>query len=151
MTNDLLIQSINSQITDSQTRMGFEYVETIIPHEKLHEIMLHFRNSPEFAFDYMFCLTGVDFENYLQVIYHLESTKNKHILIVKVNTENRENPVLDSVSDIWPTADPNENEVFDLLGITFRNHPEPRRLFLDDTWGYPLRKDYKDDIHIVSR
>lgn len=151
MTNDSLIQSISTLLPEAQVKMGFEYVETIIPRERLHDFMLMMKNNEDMAFDYLFCLTGADFEDHLKVIYHLESTTLNHILVVKVKTENRENPVIDSVTDIWPTAKPHENEVFDLLGIKFNNHPEPRRLFLDDDWGYPLRKDYKDDVHIVSR
>jgi NADH:ubiquinone oxidoreductase subunit C len=151
MTNDSLIQSISSLLPEAQIKMGFEYVEVFIPVDKLHDFMLQMKNNPEMAFDYLFCLTGADFPDHLQVIYHLESTLHDHILVVKVKTDGREKPAVDSVSDIWPTADPHENEVFDLLGIKFNNHPEPRRLFLDDTWGYPLRKDYQDDVHIVSR
>lgn len=151
MTNDSLIQSISSLLPEAQIKMGFEYVETFIPRENLHSFLLQLKNNPEMSFDYLFCLTGADFEDHLQVIYHLESTAHQHILVVKVKTADRENPVIDSVTDIWPTAEPHENEVFDLLGIKFNNHPEPRRLFLDDTWGYPLRKDFKDDIHVVSR
>lgn len=151
MTNDSLIQSISSLLPEAQIKMGFEYVETFVPREHLHNFMLQLKNNPEMYFDYLFCLTGADFKDHLQVIYHLESTSHQHILVVKVKTADRENPEVDSVTDIWPTADPHENEVFDLLGIKFNNHPEPRRLFLDDTWGYPLRKDFKDDIHVVSR
>jgi NADH:ubiquinone oxidoreductase subunit C len=58
---------------------------------------------------------------------------------------------LDSVTDIWPTAEFHEREIYDLLGIKFNNHPDLRRLFLDETWGFPLRKDFKDDIHVVER
>lgn len=151
MTNDSLIQSISTLLPDAQIKMGNQYVETFVPRESLHSFMLQLKNNPDMAFDYLICLTGADFPDHMQVIYHLESTVHNHILVVKVKTENRETPVVDSVSDVWPTADPHENEVFDLLGIKFNNHPEPRRLFLDDDWGFPLRKDYQDDIHVVSR
>lgn len=151
MTNDSLIQHISKILPEAPVKMGFEYVETFVPLDKLHEFMLQLKNNPETAFDYMICLTGADFPDHLQVIYHLESTVHNHLIVVKVKTADRVNPSVDSVSDIWPTADPHENEVFDLLGIKFNNHPEPRRLFLDESWGYPLRKDYQDDVHIVSR
>jgi len=151
MTNDSLIQTLSTLLPDAQVKMGTQYVEAILPLEKHHEFMLKLKNTPELAFDYMFCLTGADFADHLMVIYHLESTTHNHIMVAKVKTADRVNPVVDSVADIWPTADPNENEAFDLLGIKFNNHPEPRRLFLDDDWGFPLRKDYQDDVHIVSR
>jgi NADH:ubiquinone oxidoreductase subunit C len=63
----------------------------------------------------------------------------------------RVNPKLDTVSDIWITAEFLENEVFDLLGIQFTNHPHPRRLFLEAENGYPLRKDFTDNINIVTK
>ena len=85
------------------------------------------------------------------VVYHLFSTKYNHGIVLKTRTADRENPHLDSVSDIWKTADFHEREVFDLLGIRFTNHPDLRRLFLDSSWGYPLRKDYVDDINIVTK
>ncbi len=151
MTNDSLIQSISRLDPDAEIRMGIDYVEAIIPRENLIKVMNHLKNDNDFLFDYLICLSGADFADHLKVIYHLESTTHNHVIVIKVKTENRENAVIDSVSQIWPTADPHENEVFDLLGIRFNNHPEPRRLFLDDNWGYPLRKDYSDDVHIVSR
>jgi NADH:ubiquinone oxidoreductase subunit C len=59
--------------------------------------------------------------------------------------------MLDSVCDIWRTAEFQEREVYDLLGIRFKGHPDMRRFFLDSSWGYPLRKDYVDDINIVTK
>ncbi len=151
MTNDSLIQTLSILLPDAQVRMGTQFVEAVLPLDKHHEFMLKLKNAPELAFDYMFCLSGADFADHLMVIYHLESTIHNHIMVAKVKTAGRVNPVVDSVADIWPTADPHENEAFDLLGIKFNNHPEPRRLFLNDDWGYPLRKDFQDDVHIVSR
>ena len=88
---------------------------------------------------------------YLMVVYHLESTKQGHTIVLKVKTEDRQNPVFDTVCDIWRTAEFHEREIFDLLGIRFNNHPDLRRLFLDENWvGYPLRKDYQDEVNIVE-
>ena len=82
-------------------------------------------------------------------MYHLRSSKYGHDLALRVETENRENPELPSVSDIWATANLNEREVFDFYGIRFINHPDMRRLFLRNDWiGYPLRKDYDADEKI---
>jgi len=71
--------------------------------------------------------------------------------VIKTRTGDRTNPEIDSVTDLWETADFNEREAYDLLGIKFKNHPDLRRLFLDRSWGFPLRKDYVDDINIVTR
>ena len=103
----------------------------------MHKFMLHLKEDITLAFDYLVCVTGVDYPDHMQVVYHLESTLHKHFLVVKANTEDRETPVVDTVSDIWPTAEFHEREDYDLLGIHFNNHPDLRRMFLDDTWGSP--------------
>ena len=63
----------------------------------------------------------------------------------------RENPILTQYLISGKTAEFHEREVYDLLGIKFNNHPDLRRLFLDNSWGFPLRKDYVDDINIVTK
>lgn len=151
MTNEALITAIGKKEAQAETKTGAQYVETFVPLTRLHGFMVQLKEDKDLAFDYLICVTGVDHADHLQMVYHLESTTHKHMLVVKVKTADRQNPVVDTVSDIWPTAEFHEREAFDLLGITFSNHPDLRRLFLDENWGFPLRKDYKDDIHIVSR
>jgi NADH:ubiquinone oxidoreductase subunit C len=84
-------------------------------------------------------------------VYHIRSTKYNHSVVIKTRTPDRDNPTIDSVTDIWQTAEYHEREVFDLLGIKFKNHPDLRRLFLSRSWGFPLRKDYVDNINIVTK
>ncbi|NTW23408.1 MAG: NADH-quinone oxidoreductase subunit C [Lentimicrobium sp.] len=151
MTNEALIATIGQIEAEAETRLGAQYVETFIPAPKLHSFMKRIKEDVTLAFDYLFCVTGVDYADHLQMVYHLESILHKHILVVKVKTDGRETPEVDTVSDIWPTAEFHEREAYDLLGIKFNNHPDLRRMFLDENWGFPLRKDYKDDVHIVSR
>ena len=81
------------------------------------------------------------------MIYHLTSTEYHHTVVLRVILADRKNPMVATVSDLWSGAEYLEREVFDLFGIKFENHPDLRRLFLDDEWvGYPLRKDYKDSF-----
>ena len=94
---------------------------------------------------------GVDYGTSLGAVYHLASSKFDHLIVLKSSTPNRVNPSLDSVVSIWETANYQEREIFDLFGITFKNHPYMKRLFLDSSWGFPLRKDYIDDINIISK
>lgn len=151
MTNEELIAEISKITTEAESKMGSQYVETFVPFAGMHGFMTRIKEDSKLAFDYLICVTGVDHADHMQMVYHLESTLHKHMMVVKVKTADRENPAVDSVSDLWPTAEFHEREAYDLLGIHFNNHPDLRRMFLDDNWGYPLRKDYKDDIHIVSR
>ena len=106
-------------------------------------LAVHLRNDEELQFDYLLCMTGMDWGEELGVVYHFRSTVYNWELMVKVVAVGRENPELLTVSDLWATAVLNEREVFDFLGIRFINHPDMRRLFLRNDWiGYPLRKDY---------
>jgi NADH-quinone oxidoreductase subunit C len=136
---------------DVEIKEGKQYLEVTVPPSKLHSLAKQLRERKESEFDFLFCLSGVDYKEALGVVYHIRSTTYDHVIVLKTRTSDRENPHLDSVSDIWKTADLHEREVFDLLGIKFTNHPDLRRLFLDSSWGFPLRKDYVDDINIVTK
>ena len=151
MTNEQLTAFVSGLAPGAEIKQGAQYLEVVIPAEQVHEVAKHLNESDETAFDFLFCLTGVDYTDHLKVVYHLESTVHKHLVVLKAKTADRNEPVVDSVADLWPTAEFHECEVFDLLGIKFKNNPDLRRLFLDDDWGHPLRLDYVDDIHIVSR
>jgi len=117
----------------------------------LHETAVQLKDTAELSFDYVFCLTGVDYAENMGIIYHIESVEHRHTIVLKVRTADRLNPVIDTVSDVWITAKYHEREAYDLLGIHFNNHTDLRRLFLEDGWGFPLRKDYVDEIRIVER
>jgi NADH:ubiquinone oxidoreductase subunit C len=134
-----------------EIKEGKQYLEVTVPSSSLHQLAKSLKEKEESKFDFLFCLTGVDYGTELGVIYHLRSTSYDHTVVLKTRTADRENPILDSVCDIWETAEFHEREVFDLLGIKFKNHPDLRRLFLDNSWGFPLRKDYVDDINIVTK
>jgi NADH:ubiquinone oxidoreductase subunit C len=142
---------IRSLSKDLDILEGKQYLEVTVPPAALHDLAKKLREKEESQFDFLFCLSGVDYGTDLGVVYHLRSTKFDHTVVIKTRTSNRENPVIDTVTDIWQTAEFHEREVFDLLGIKFKNHPDLRRLFLDNSWGFPLRKDYVDDINIVTK
>jgi len=150
-------QEIQEKLTDLDIGLVFpeevsQYLTLISPKENLHFLMNKLKSDIDLSFDYLFCLTGIDWGEALGVIYHLESTIHHHNLVVKVQTNDRENPTLDSVHDIWQTAEFHELEVFDFFGIKFNNHPKLRRLFLTPEWsGYPLRKDYVDTANMIIK
>ena len=153
MNNKALQNLISVWIPELEfTEENSQFLNVMVQPEHLHQLMLQLKSNPETSLDYMFCLSGVDWEKELGVIYHLESTIHRHIIVVKVKTEDRKNPNFYTVCDIWRTAEFHEREVFDFFGIKFNNHPNLRRLFLTDEWeGYPLRKDYVDEINIVIK
>lgn len=129
---------------------GSQFLNISVTPELLHELMQKLKDDPATKFDLLFCLTGMDWGKELGVVYHLESTTHRHMIVVKVQTADREDPNFDTVSDLWPTADFHEREVFDFFGINFNNHPNMKYLFLTEDWeGYPLRKDYVDEKNMI--
>ena len=127
-----------------------QFLNAFVTPDKFYSLAKHLRTNPVVDFDYLFCLSGVDWKDHMLVVYHLTSRKHKHNVVLKAKITDRVNPEVHTVCDIWKTAELHEREVFDLFGIKFTEHPDLRRLFLDDTWGFPLRKDYKDDVTIVQ-
>jgi NADH:ubiquinone oxidoreductase subunit C len=130
---------------------GKQFSEVTVPPARLHETALKLRDFEKTKFDFLFCLSGVDYKQDLGVVYHLRSTALGHTIVLKVRTSDRINPHFETVSDIWQTAEFHEREVFDLLGIRFDNHPDLRRFFLEKSYGFPLRKDFVDDINVVTK
>ncbi|MGZ0016016.1 NADH-quinone oxidoreductase subunit C [Yeosuana sp. AK3] len=158
MTNEALQNLISSWIPDpiaiglEFSEEGSQFLNILVTPEHLYQLMTDLKTNNETSFDYLFCLSGVDWQPELGVVYHLESTTHRHSIVVKVKTADRENPTFDSVCDIWKTAEFHEREVFDFFGIKFNNHPNLKRLFLTEEWvGFPLRKDYEDDINMVIK
>lgn len=129
-----------------------QFVEALIPASEIHQVALALRTNEQTQFDFLFNQTGVDLKNEFWVVYHLRSTTLGHSCVLKVIETNRENPSVDSVFDVWAAAEFFEREIYDLLGIQFNNHPDLRRLFLEDDFvGFPLRKDFMDPINVIEK
>ncbi|NOV04419.1 NADH-quinone oxidoreductase subunit C [Paenibacillus planticolens] len=115
----------------------------VIHSSRWPEAAVTLRDHEELRCDYLRNLSGVDQETHLEVAYHLLSLTHKREYCVKVKTD-RDQPSIPSVAPVWPTANWNEREVYDLLGIDFPGHPNLVRIMMPDDWvGHPLRKDYE--------
>jgi NADH-quinone oxidoreductase subunit C len=103
------------------------------------------RDDAQCGFNFLSDVTCVDWfpaEPRLEVVYHLLSISKKERVRLKVKLDSS-NPVVESVTPVWPGANYFEREVFDLFGIRFTGHPYLRRILMPEDWeGYPLRKDY---------
>jgi NADH-quinone oxidoreductase subunit C len=143
---NIIAQSLGEEIilqSDSQS--------ITVPTERIAEVCMLLHTHEECYFDMLSCLTGLDNgveKGTMEVVYNLYSIPYENSLMLKVvfprNQENEPLPQVPTVSHIWKTADWHEREAFDLLGITFTNHPDLRRILLPEDWvGYPLRKDYE--------
>lgn len=147
MQTEELTTLITALVPDQKPGVSKQYPEFILPVEKLRDIARILKVNPQTKMDYLFSLTAVDRKDGFHVIYHLTSSEYHHSIVLRVILPDRLNPSLPTVSDIWRAAEYYEREVFDLFGIRFENHPDLRRLFLEEDWvGYPLRKDYKDSF-----
>ena len=151
MTNEELKSYLTERFPEAEIKTGPQYVEMTVTNASLLETAQQLKSEKKTSFDYLFCLTGVDYPQNMGVIYHLESLEHRHTMVLKVKTADRVNPAVDTVSSVWVTAKYHEREVYDLLGVRFNNHTDLRRVFLDDDWGHPLRKDYVDEVRIVER
>ena len=122
--------------------IGHDDSAILVENNSILEVCRYLNQTSGLDFDYLVNLTGVDYLDYLEVVYHLASLKHNHSLVLKARCD-REQPVVPSVTSIWQGADFQEREAYDLLGIRFEGHPNMKRIFLWEGFqGYPLRKDY---------
>jgi len=151
MNRDELKLYLEQNFSQCKLEESFDFPVLIVDKSELFSIAQKLNTNADTQFDFLFCETAVDKLTHFEVVYHLTSSVYHHNLVVKVILEDRVNPEVESVYPLWMAADLYENEIFDLFGIRFKNHPNLRRIMLGDEWpGFPLRKDYKDDVNIVT-
>jgi len=111
----------------------------------LRRVCEFLRDAPGLSFKFLADVTAVDLhprEPRFEAVYHLLSIETAERLRLKVRISG-EDPRVDSLVPVWPSANAFEREVFDLFGILFEGHPYLRRIVLPEDWeGHPLRKDY---------
>lgn len=117
----------------------------VVPRQHLRRAAEFLYGDAELAFTYLCDVTGVDrfpAEPRFELNYHLVSMRCHERLRLKVRADS-DHPVVETVSNVWPTANWHEREVFDLFGVRFEDHPDLRRILLpEDFEGHPLRKDF---------
>ena len=121
-----------------------------VPAAELHDACRKLLGA---GFDFLVLVTAVDYpaEKRFELVYVVSNYADAPDWALVADVD-RENPHIESVADVWRTADWHEREVYDLFGIQFDHHPDLRRILLDNTWeGYPLRKDYVDKVHDVIK
>ena len=116
-----------------------------IVREHLLEVLGFLKEDPNYAFNFLSDLCGVDYmgrDPRFEVVYHLYSLEHKHRLRVKVSLAEGD-LTIPSVTSVWKTADWHERECFDLVGIIFTDHPDMRRILTPEGFtDHPLRKDF---------
>ncbi|HTD99644.1 MAG TPA: NADH-quinone oxidoreductase subunit C [Mucilaginibacter sp.] len=146
----LLTDKFGEDIIAGEERTGLQPA-LLIDTDRIAVVCLELRNNPKTYFDFLSCLTGVDYgvaAGKFGVVYHLASIPYQTQLTLKISKEHdRESdllPTFPSITKVYLSADWHEREAYDLTGIFFEGHPDLRRILLPDDWeGFPLRKDYK--------
>ena len=151
MTREELQIKISELLPDAKIEEGGQWLSVTIDATRWLSFADQLRNTGGLDFDYLFCLTCVDWQTHLGMVYHLSSTLHRHSVVVK-STLNRSNPEIHTVSHIWRTAEFHEREVYELFGVNFLNHPDLRLLILPDGWEgkNPLRKDFEDPVNMIK-
>ncbi len=125
---------------EGQTRGQELYLQ--VPQDVLVDVAKYLKNDPTFSFNFLSFMTSIDWKDRFEVVYYLTSTYHKDKVVLKV-TLPKENAEVPTLTTVWPAADWQEREVFDLMGIRFKGHYNQRRILLPDDWeGHPLLKDY---------
>jgi NADH-quinone oxidoreductase subunit C len=112
---------------------------------KIFAVVNFLKNNTELPFNSLHVISGVDYVEYMEVCYVLThyDLENPRQFMLKVKLTDRVNPAVDSIVRLYPAANFQEREVYDMFGIKFNNHPDLRRILCPDDWqGWPLRKDY---------
>jgi NADH-quinone oxidoreductase subunit C len=138
----LLEKTLTNVRFDERT---FRIIGIEVDRDHLLDVARRLRDMPETSLDYLACLSGVDYPDAIEVVYHLSSTTTPAEVALRVRAP-KDDCWVESVTSIWPGANWHEREAFDLLGVRFAHHPDLRRILLPEGFagGYPLRKDFKD-------
>lgn len=150
MTTEELKIKITELLPAATFEEGGEWLTINIEPAQWHDAAVILRNNDALLFDYMFCLTCIDWKSHLTMVYHLNSTSFRHNIVIKSKLDTAK-PAIETVCDIWRTAEFHEREVYEMFGVNFINHPDLRLLILPDGWEgkNPLRKDFEDPVNMI--
>jgi NADH-quinone oxidoreductase subunit C len=151
MTNEELKTRITELLASATFEEGGEWINVNIDPKDLVPFVQQLRNDNSLQFDYLFCLTCIDWKTYLTMVYHFSSTQFRHNIVVRSKLDINK-PEIETVCHIWKTADFHEREVYEMFGVNFLNHPDLRLLILPDGWEgkNPMRKDFEDPINMIK-
>jgi NADH:ubiquinone oxidoreductase subunit C len=142
MTDAEVLEALRVRFPDLAARPVDTALSVVVDGPHLREHLMHLRDA--LGFDYLTFMTAIDrpAESRVEVIYRLFSYRTRVALMVRVLLP-RHGARVDTVSDVYRTAEWHEREAAEMFGIVFTNHPDPRRLLLpDDLDGHPLLKDF---------
>lgn len=145
---DQIVSGINSAVPSAKAQLiaaGDAKCDSSILVEagSIHAVAAHLKKSG--AANALQCISGVDYTEYLEVVYVFAKfdLSAPAQFFLKVRVTDRVNGAVDTICDLYPAANFQERECYDMLGVKFNNHPDHRRILCPDDWeGFPLRRDY---------
>lgn len=141
-----LVEKLNSQFNGS-LEISEDEQSIYASRENIVKLLQTLKDSHNYVI--LGDLTAAEYEDRLEVVYHVMEIENADVIRVKVKLP-KDAPKTPSIVSVWNAANVQEREVYDLMGITFEGHPNLKRILLqDDFVGHPLRKDFK--LESVSR
>ena len=151
MSYEELKTKLTELLSTAAFEEGGEWININIDAKDWLTLAGQLRNDDVLQFDYLFCLTCVDWKTHLTMVYHLSSTTFRHNIVVKTKLDNHK-PGIETISHIWKTAEFHEREVYEMFGVDFLNHPDLRLLILPDGWEgkNPMRKDFEDSVNMIK-
>jgi NADH-quinone oxidoreductase subunit C len=151
MTNEALKEKITELLPAATYDETSQWLTVNIESTDWKLLAEHLRKDTSLFFDFLFCLTCIDWKTHLTMVYHLDSTKFRHNIVIKAIL-NAENPAIETVSNIWQTANFHEREVYEMFGVNFIGHSDLRLLILPDGWEgkKPMLKDFEDAVNMIK-
>ncbi len=154
-------EELKTKITELLATASFdetgEWLTIAVDPKDWLPLALQLRHEETLHFDYLFCVTCIDWsqtpagKTNLSMVYHLSSTIFRHNIVIR-SILNRDKPEIESVTHIWKTAEFHEREAYEMFGVDFLNHPDLRLLILPDGWEgkNPMRKDFEDPVNMIK-
>ena len=136
-----LADRINS--IHSNAVLKWDKEEILVGLDFLYKVMCSLKESNDLDFASLVSISAVDYIEFFEIVYHLRSMRLNHFAVVKTHCYGRQEPVVPSMINLWRSADLQEREIWDLMGIHFNGHPNMKRILLWEGFpGHPLRKDF---------
>jgi NADH-quinone oxidoreductase subunit C len=143
--SDTLFGKLSAQYTNKILATSLCSQEPVVMVDKsvIHDVLTFLKKDETLTYDMLIELFGIDYPEEdlrFEIVYILRSPKHNGRVTIKTRTTE---DGIDTVSDIWKAADWLEREIYDMFGVTFKNHPDLRRIYTEDDFeGHPLRKDF---------
>ncbi|MEP7166094.1 MAG: NADH-quinone oxidoreductase subunit C [Ferruginibacter sp.] len=151
MNNEELKTKLTELLPAATFEEGGEWLNINIEPKDWPAIAEKLRYDETLFFNYLFCVTCIDWKTHLTMVHHLSSTIHRYSIVIKAKLDFND-PEIGSVCHIWKTAEFQEREAYEMFGVNFLDHPDLRLLILPDGWEgrNPMRKDFEDPVNMIK-